>query len=78
MTNHQHSDPRTERPTSNKKWAPWWIYVVVLLGANYLRVYFMQGSSLPEPVVVVIAIAQAILLFVIITELWRYTQREKT
>ena len=49
----------------------------MLLGANYLRSYFIPGSSLPLPVIAVIAIGQAALLFVIVTAIWRATRHDR-
>ena len=59
------------------RWAPWWLYLLVLLGANYLRASVMPVGTVPEPVVVVIALAQATVLFLVITALWRLTHRSR-
>lgn len=72
------SSPQVEsaRPVGQPgRWAPWWLYLLVLLGANYLRAALLPVGTVPEPVVVVIALAQATVLFVVITALWRLTQR---
>lgn len=71
MTDPAHSEPVSSRSQSSGKWAPWWIYLIVLLGANYVRGYFLPGSSLPLPVTAMIAIGQAAVLFVIVTAIWR-------
>lgn len=77
MTSPVSPNPTTDQPTSSDKWSPWWIYVIVLLGANYLRTYFMSDSSLPIPLIAAIAIGQAALLFVVITAIWRAFRRGK-
>ncbi len=70
--------PRPPHPdTDPARWAPWWLYVVVLLGANYLRAGLLPVGTVPEPVVVVIALAQAAVLFVLVTALWRQVRRRR-
>lgn len=61
-------------PRSSGRWAPWWVYLVVLLPANQLRAWVMPVGLVPEPVVVVVALAQAAVLFVTVTALWRATR----
>lgn len=72
---HQHLHPAPRRPAASKAWAPWWIYLMVLLGANYLRIYLLSGSGLSVPVGAIIAIVQAAILFVLVTAIWRTTRR---
>lgn len=48
---------------------------MVLLGANYLRIYLLSGSGLSVPVGAIIAIVQAAILFVLVTAIWRTTRR---
>lgn len=67
----------SSRPQASQKWAPWWIYLIVLLGANYVRGYFLPGDSLPLPATVAIAVGQAAVLFVIITAIWRAIRRDE-
>jgi hypothetical protein len=69
------TNPDRDEPTLSNRWAPWWLYVTVLLGANYLRAYRMLDSSLPEPINAAIAVGQAALLFVIVTAIWRASRR---
>ena len=69
--------PCPDRPSTTRKWAPWGVYLVVLLGANYLRGLLLPGSSLPLPVTVAIAVGQAAVLFVIVTAIWRLIRRGK-
>ena len=77
MTDLDRPDSVPEKAASTSKWAPWWIYLIVLLGANYVRSFAMAGSSLPEFVVAAIAIGQAALLFVVVTAIWRLGRRDK-
>ncbi|MFC4553873.1 hypothetical protein [Georgenia faecalis] len=65
----------TRRPSPiSPQWAPWWIYLVVLLGANYLREGLFPTGHLPVPVAVVIALGQAAVLFTLVTAIWRWTR----
>ncbi len=69
----------SEQPatTSDRKtpsrWAPWWVYVLVILGANYARQLIMPFGTLPEWAVVLIAVAISVTLFVVITAVHRVT-----
>lgn len=74
MTEQWRTDTASNKPAT-AKWAPWWIYLIVLLGANYVRSYFLPGGSMPLPVTAAIALGQAALLFLIVTALWRATHR---
>ncbi|NDK91502.1 hypothetical protein GYA93_18240 [Gordonia desulfuricans] len=67
--------PTSSPPATSQKWAPWWIYLIVLLGANYLRAYTLPGDSLTLPATVAIAVGQAAVLFVIVTAIWRFMRR---
>ncbi len=75
MTDPDRPDHVSGQVASAQKWAPWWIYLIVLLGANYARNYFLPGSSLPPPLIAAIGIGQAALLFVTITAIWRFSRR---
>ncbi|GAA1487432.1 hypothetical protein [Brachybacterium sacelli] len=75
MTDPQRPAPTSNQPETSQKWAPWWIYLIVLLGANYLRALVLPGDSLPLPATVAIAVGQAAVLFVIVTAIWRLTRR---
>lgn len=57
--------------TTSDRWAPWWIYLVVLLGANFLRSWLLPTGHLPVVAAVLIALGQAAVLFVLITVIWR-------
>jgi hypothetical protein len=57
--------------------APWWLYLVILLGANYLRSWLLPTGHLPAAAGVGIALGQAALLFVLITAVWRVSRRHR-
>ena len=66
----------TERPSDNaSRWAPWWVYVAVLVGANWLRQYILPFGVLPEIADGGLALALAAVLFVIITAIHRGRRR---
>lgn len=58
------------------QWAPWWLYVGVLLGANCLRAFLMSDTYLPAVAVIAVAVVQAAVLAVVITAIWRIARRE--
>ncbi len=57
------------RKQSDGRWAPWWVYVVILVGSNYVKQYFVQDW----PVIVNAAITLVLVgaLFVGITAVYR-------
>ncbi|MFG1894211.1 hypothetical protein ACGFIP_09365 [Micromonospora zamorensis] len=57
----------------NGKWAPWWIYVPVILGSNYVKQYLVQ--DLPVAVNAVITLVLVGTLFLIITVVYRRMRR---
>ncbi|MET8094255.1 hypothetical protein [Micromonospora sp. NPDC005220] len=57
----------------NGKWAPWWIYVPVILGCNYVKQYLVQ--DLPVVVNAVITIVLVGTLFLLITAVYRSVRR---
>lgn len=77
MTDPRHPQPTANRPERSQRWAPWWIYLIVLLGANSIRNHFLPGDALPLPATVGIAIGQAATLFVIVTAIWRLSRRHQ-
>lgn len=62
----------TERGTD--RWAPWWAYLVPILGLNYVRQLVLPFGTLPEIVDVVLALSIAGVLFVLITAGYRATR----
>ena len=65
---------RPERQLMPPRWAPWWIYLVIILGANYVR-RAVVGDGGPPAVGVVVALAIAVALFTIITLAYRANVR---
>ena len=53
---------------------PWWLYLVIIIGANYLRRAVLPDASTP-PARVVIALAVSAVVFVAITIIYRATAR---
>jgi hypothetical protein len=69
------TDPQRPRPAvaRSDRWAPWWWYVVTILGVNYLRQAVMPVGTVPEWAVVLIVVAMVAALFVAVT--WVYRRR---
>lgn len=63
-----------ERPTMTTKWAPWWVYLVIIVAANYLRRAALPDGSAPV-VRVVLALGFSAALFVTITIIYRAATR---
>lgn len=75
MTDQQLRDQRqSEHPGTGDKWAPWWLYLAVIVPANYLRRAVLPESSVPAPDVLV-AITFSVLLFAVITVVYRAARR---
>ena len=67
-----------EQATTSTKWAPWWLYLVIIVGANYLRRAVLPDGSTPATRVVV-ALAVSAVLFLAITIIYRAAvQRDDT
>jgi hypothetical protein len=64
-----------EKPaTTSTRWAPWWVYLVIIVGANYLRRAVLPDGSTPA-LRVVVALAASAVLFVVITIAYRTAVR---
>lgn len=61
--------------SQDRRWAPWWLYVVVIVGANYARQMIIPFGTVPEWADVVLALALAAALFVAITAAYRRATR---
>ena len=59
-----------EQTTTSTKWAPWWLYLVIIVGANYLRRAVFPDGSTPSARVVLALVISAV-LFVTITIIYR-------
>ncbi|MFG1842578.1 hypothetical protein ACLQ29_21835 [Micromonospora sp. DT228] len=53
----------------NGRWAPWWVYLCVILGSNYVKQYLVQ--DLPVAVNAAITVVLVGTLFVVITAVYR-------
>ena len=65
------------RQQTTKQWAPWWAYVSVILGVNYLRQAVMPVGTVPEWAVVPIVLGMSAALFVAITAIYRAATRRR-
>ena len=65
-------DPRHLKTGS--RWAPWWVYLAVILGANYLwRAVLADGGN--PAVHAVVTLAVSVVLFVVVTAVHRTATR---
>ncbi len=58
-------DQRTNSPA----WAPWWIYVVVIVGANLLKQQLLQDQ--PVALNVAVTVVLVVVLFGLVTITFR-------
>jgi hypothetical protein len=64
------SESSSDRQPMSTRWAPWWVYLVVIVGANYVRRAVGVDPGTPA-LRVVSALAIGAVLFVVITVLHR-------
>lgn len=69
MNQHRH-----EQAATSSTWAPWWVYVSVIVGGNYLRRTTTPDASTPAARLAV-ALAVSVALFVVITIVYRASVR---
>ncbi|HYZ67427.1 MAG TPA: hypothetical protein VE666_06420, partial [Mycobacterium sp.] len=70
------ADMERNKPSSGDRvWAPWWLYLVVILGANYARQAVMPFGAIPEWAVVLVVLAGSAALFAIVTAAYRLARR---
>jgi hypothetical protein len=62
-------DSMGRKNQSDGRWAPWWLYVVIIVGSNYVKQYFVQDW----PVIINAAITLVLVgaLFLGITAVYR-------
>ena len=77
MTSGGSGPGRQLRQKSGTKWAPWWWYVIPILGVNYVRQGLMPVGTVPEWAVVLIVLAISTVLFVAITFAHRVSSRSR-
>ena len=63
-----------QQPTTSTRWAPWWVYFVIIVGANFLRRALLPDVGTPA-LRVVIALALSAVLFAAITIIYRLNVR---
>ncbi|MCA2228797.1 hypothetical protein [Nonomuraea aurantiaca] len=54
---------------NDRKWAPWYIYVVLIIGGNYVKQRFLEDAPVVINVIATVIVAAAI--FVVITAVYR-------
>lgn len=61
---------------ADDNWAPWYVYAIAIIGANFLKQQFMAGI----PVAVNVAVTAVVVLAVVsvITAGWRMVRRPGT
>lgn len=59
----------------SRRWAPWWAYVIPIIGINYLRQVALPFGTVPEIADALLAVVIAAVLFVAITAAYRAMQR---
>jgi len=52
------------------RWAPWWVYVVIIVGANLAKQQLIEGR-VPDIANVAITLAMVGVLFALITAVYR-------
>jgi hypothetical protein len=65
------------QPSTSTRWAPWWAYLVIIVGANYLRRAALPDGSTPA-LRVVVALTVSAVLFVVITVIYRAVVRAES
>ncbi|CAN5332239.1 hypothetical protein BH24ACT9_BH24ACT9_12950 [soil metagenome] len=53
------------------------MYLIIILGANYLRQAILPFGTVPEWAVVLIAVTVSVILFVAITAVYRVANRQR-
>ncbi|MFE2752942.1 hypothetical protein ACFXGA_13190 [Actinosynnema sp. NPDC059335] len=59
-----------EGKVNDGRWAPWWVYVVLIVGANLIKQYFI-GGKVSDVVNVAITVAMVGALIFVITAVYR-------
>ncbi|GAA4936186.1 hypothetical protein GCM10025331_21960 [Actinoplanes utahensis] len=76
MTDGGRGEPRNAEHMPSKKpgdarWAPWWVYVIVIVGGNYVKQHFVQDRPVAINAAITLALAGS--LFLLITAVYRRT-----
>lgn len=59
-----------EGKVNDGRWAPWWVYVILIVGANLIKQYFI-GGKVSDVVNVAITVAMVGVLILVITAVYR-------
>lgn len=59
-----------EGKVNDGRWAPWWVYVVLIVGSNLIKQYFI-GGKVSDVANVAITVAMVGVLIVVITAVYR-------
>ena len=70
MNRPEHQNPRAE----TARWAPWWVYVVSIAGANYLRQVIVPTGRTALDVALFAAVV--VVVAVVVTAVFRTTRRQ--
>ena len=65
-------EAREQRPV---RWAPWWVYVVVLVVTNQLRIQWLQPEDLATWLEVALGVTAMALVAAAVTAIWRAARR---
>jgi hypothetical protein len=68
------TQPSPQRETS--RWAPWRVYLILILGANYLRQLVLPFGTVPEWADALLAVSIAAALFLAVTAVYRAGRRQ--
>lgn len=47
---------------SSGRWAPWWVYVVIIVGANYVKQYFVRDWPVAVNVAITLVLAGGLVI----------------
>jgi hypothetical protein len=75
---HTVNDQQLRGDHATSKWAPWWVYVVIIVGANSLRRAMIPTGDANALADVGIALGLSALLFATITAVHRATNRHES
>ncbi len=68
------NDP-APRAEGESRWAPLWLYLLVILGANAIRQVLLPVGTVPVWAVAVLVVVMSSVLFVVVTAAYRTTIR---
>ena len=60
----------------DNRWAPWWVYLIAIVGSNMIKQQFMDGVAVPVNVGVTGVVVALVVL--VGTWVWRVSHRSGT